>query len=64
MSHHHQGKMNQKELQALDLMLEDLQTSHPEIRTVAKKLDCENELEALKVEILDYLYSIKSHYNP
>lgn len=56
--------MNQKELQALDLMLEDLQTSHPEIRTVAKKLDCENELEALKVEILDYLYSIKSHYNP
>lgn len=56
--------MTQKELQALDLMLEDLHTSRPEIRTVAKKLDCENELEALKVEIIDYLYSIKSHHNP
>ena len=56
--------MTQKELQALDLTLEDLQTNHPEIRTTAKKLDCETELEALKVEILDYLYSIKSHHNP
>jgi hypothetical protein len=53
--------MNQKELQAIDLMLEDLQTNHPEIRTVAKELDCETELEALKVEMLDYLYSIKSY---
>lgn len=56
--------MNQKQLQALDLMLEDLQTSHPEIRTVAKKLNCEDELEELKVEIIDYLYSIKSYHNP
>lgn len=64
MSHHHKGKMTQKELQALDLMLEDLHTSRPEIRTVAKKLDCEDELEALKVEIIDYLYSIKSYHNP
>ena len=56
--------MTQKELQALDLMLEDLQTNHPEIRTVAKELDCETELEALKNEILDYLYSIKSYHNP
>jgi len=56
--------MTQKELQALDLMLEDLQTNHPGIRTVAKELNCETELEALKVEILDYLYSIKSHHNP
>jgi hypothetical protein len=56
--------MTQKELQALDLMLEDLQTNHPEIRIVAKNLDCEKELDALKVEILDYLYSIKSYHNP
>lgn len=51
--------MNQKELQALDLMLEDLQTNHYEIRTIAKKLDCEKELESLKVNVIDYLYKIK-----
>lgn len=56
--------MTQKRLQAIDLMLEDLQTNHPKIRIVAKKLDCEDELEALKGEILDYLYSIKSYHNP
>jgi len=55
--------MKQKELQAIDLMLEDLQTSHPEIRTVAKKLDCERELEDLKVSIIDYLYGVKQHLN-
>ena len=56
--------MTQKELQALDLMLEDLHTSHPEIRTVAKKLDCEKELEELKTNIIDYLYDLKSYHNP
>lgn len=56
--------MTQKEIQAIDLMLEDLHTNHPEIRTVAKELDCETELDALKVEILDYLHSIKSYHNP
>ena len=55
--------MKQKELQAIDLMLEDPQTSHPEIRTVAKKLDCERELEDLKVSIIDYLYGVKQHLN-
>ena len=56
--------MTQKELQALDLMLEDLQTNHPEIRTIAKKLQCERELEALKVNILEYLYDLKAYHKP
>lgn len=56
--------MTQKELQALDLMLEDLQTQHPEIRTTAKRLDCERELEQLKVNIIEYLYDLKAFHNP
>ncbi len=40
-------------------MLEDLHTTHHEIRTVAKKLDCESELEELKINLIDYLYSLK-----
>lgn len=51
--------MTQKELQAIDLMLEDLHTTHHEIRTVAKELDCEQELEQLKVSMIEYLYELK-----
>lgn len=51
--------MTPKELQAIDLMLEDLQTNHYEIRTIAKQLDCEKELEKLKINLIDYLYSLK-----
>ena len=56
--------MNQKELQAIDLMLEDLHTNHHKIRVVAKKLKCERELEELKTSIIDYLYDVKSYNNP
>ena len=56
--------MNQKELQAIDLMLEDLHTNHHEIRVIAKKLKCERELEELKTSIIDYLYDVKSYNNP
>jgi hypothetical protein len=52
--------MTQKEIQAIDLMLEDLHTTHYEIRTVAKKLDCEQELEQLKVSVIEYLYGLKT----
>jgi hypothetical protein len=51
--------MTQKELQAIDLMLEDLHTTHHEIRTAAKELDCEQELEQLKVSMIEYLYELK-----
>ena len=51
--------MTPKELQAIDLMLEDLQTSHPEIRVVAKELNCEKELEELKINLINYLNELK-----
>lgn len=56
--------MNTKELQAIDLMLEDLHTSHYKIRTTAKELDCEKELEEIKLHIIEYLYDIKAYNNP
>lgn len=45
--------------QAIDLMLEDLHTKNIEVRTTAKKLGCENELEELKINLIEYLYSLK-----
>jgi hypothetical protein len=51
--------MTQKELQAIDLMLEDLHTNHHEIRVIAKQLECEKELEELKINLIDYLHSLK-----
>jgi len=45
--------------QAIDLMLEDLHTKNIEVRTTAKKLGCENELEELKINLIEYLYSMK-----
>jgi hypothetical protein len=40
-------------------MLEDLHTKNIEVRTTAKKLGCENELEELKINLIEYLYSMK-----
>lgn len=45
--------------QAIDLMLEDLHTKNIEVRTTAKKLGCEEELEELKINLIEYLYSLK-----
>lgn len=55
--------MNQKELQAIDLMLEDLHTNHYEIRSSAKELNCEKELEDIKISMIEYLYDIKNNQN-
>ena len=49
-----------KESMAIDLMLEDLQTTHHEIRTTAKKCGCEVEPEQIKCQLIDYLHQIKS----
>jgi len=49
-----------KENTAIDLMLEDLHTTHHEIRTTAKKYGCEVELEQIKCQLIDYLYGMKS----
>ena len=45
--------------QAIDLMLEDLHTKNVDIRVTAKKLGCEDELEELKLNLIEYLYSLK-----
>lgn len=40
-------------------MIEDLYTVRSDIRLMAKEFDCESELEELKVNLIEYLYSIK-----
>jgi hypothetical protein len=45
--------------QAIDLMLDDLHTKNVEVRITAKELGCEHELEKLKINLIEYLYSIK-----
>lgn len=52
--------MTPKQKQAIDLMIEDLHTQHHEIRSVAKTLQCEKELEEIKVALLEYLYELKA----
>lgn len=42
---------------AIDLMLEDLQQHHSGIRLLAKELGCENELDTIKIDLIEYLYS-------
>lgn len=49
-------------LQAIDLMLEDLQIKHGNIREQAKEYDCEEELENIKQSLIEYLQNMKSQY--
>ena len=42
---------------AIDLMLEDLQQRHSDIRNMAKQLGCENELDSIKIDLIEYLYT-------
>jgi hypothetical protein len=51
--------LNQSKNQAIDLMLEDLHTKNIEVRSTAKELGCEEELEELKINLIEYLYSLK-----
>lgn len=41
-------------------MLLDVKTSHPEIRIQAKNLSCEDELNLIQNEIVEYLLSIRT----
>ena len=41
--------------QAIDLMIEDLYTSHSEIRNEAKMLNCEKELNTIRDDVISYL---------
>jgi hypothetical protein len=40
-------------------MLEDLHTKNIEVRSTSKELGCEEELEELKINLIEYLYSLK-----
>lgn len=44
-----------KELLALDLIIEDIRTKNLEIRKTAKHLDCEYELDVWRDKLLDYM---------
>lgn len=41
--------------QAIDLMIQDLYTSHSEIRNEAKMLNCETELLRVRDDVISYL---------
>lgn len=47
--------MNSNYSQAIDLMIQDLYTSHSEIRNEAKMLNCENELLQIRDDVISYL---------
>ena len=49
------GSMNRAELDAIDLMLRDLNTRHDEIRHRAAFRGCTRELLALQQELVKYL---------
>jgi len=51
--------MNQSKSRAIDLMVEDLHTAHHEIRCTAKKDGCEEDLNVIKQQLLDYLNFLK-----
>ena len=51
--------MNQQKSRAIDLIVEDLHTKHHEIRTKAKKEGCEQELDVVKQQLIDYLQFLR-----
>lgn len=51
--------MNQSKSKAIDLMIEDLHRIHDNIRTKAKWEGCEEELDIIKQQLLDYLNFLK-----
>ena len=49
-----------KQLEAIDLFIEDIKTPHSNIRMRAKKLDCDKELTVWQDFVLEYLQNIRS----
>lgn len=47
--------MTTKQSQAINLLIEDLYTSHPEIRNQAKLMNCESELNQIRDDVIRYL---------
>jgi|LakMenE07Oct09ns_1017277.scaffolds.fasta_scaffold20607_1 hypothetical protein len=54
---------SKKMIQAIDLMLEDLQIKHGDIREQAKESKCEDELDEIKECLIEYLCELKLRYN-
>ena len=52
--------MENKKLLAIDLMIEDLHTTHAGIRVQSLENDCDKELEEIKAALLEYLYELKA----
>jgi hypothetical protein len=55
--------MNRAQLDAIDLMLRDLNTRHEEIRHRAAFRGCTRELISLQQELVTYLMNKKSSIN-
>lgn len=51
--------MTNAQIEARNLMLEDLHTVHSDIRLEAKKLNCESELENIKELLINYLLELE-----
>lgn len=52
-----------KQLEAIDLLIEDLHTPHSEIRMKAKKLNCDSELTVWQNFVLEYLQNLRHTIN-
>ena len=48
-----------KQLEAIDLFIEDIRTPHNEIRMQAKKLECDSELTVWQDFVLEYLQNLR-----
>ena len=56
--------MSENKENAIDLIVEGLHSIRPELRTRAKKLNCEQELDEIKDQLIKYLHTIRcSHLN-
>jgi hypothetical protein len=56
-------KTQNKNLEAIDLLIENLQTPHSEIRVLSKKLQCDQELIVWQDFVLEYLQNIRHTLN-
>lgn len=52
-------KTQNKNLEAIDLLIENVRTPHSEIRTLSKKLQCDQELTVWQDFVLEYLQNIR-----
>ena len=51
--------MSNKKIDAIDLMIEDLNIAHSDIRIKSKELGCECELDEYKNKLISYLTELR-----